>query len=40
MRSRTSHTSDEDIALEVVAGTPSFLAEAGHLQDQLQAHLA
>ena len=40
MRSRTCHTSNEDIALEVVAGIPSFLAEARHLLDQLQAHPA
>lgn len=40
MRSRTSHTYDEDIALEVVAGIPPFLAEARHLRDQLQARLA
>lgn len=40
MRSRTSHTYDEDVALEVVAGIPAFLAEAAHLRDQLKARLA
>lgn len=40
MRSKTSHTYDEDIALEVVAGIPPFLAEARHLRDQLKARLA
>ncbi len=37
MRSKTSHTYDEDVALEVVAGIPSFLAESTHLRDQLRA---
>jgi nucleotidyltransferase substrate binding protein (TIGR01987 family) len=40
MRSRTSHTYDEDIALEVVAGIPPFLAEARHVRDQLHARRA
>lgn len=40
MRSKTSHTYDEDIALEVVSGIPTFLAEARYLQDQIKAHLA
>jgi nucleotidyltransferase substrate binding protein (TIGR01987 family) len=40
MRSKTSHTYDEDVALEVVAGIPPFLAEAIHLRDQLKARLA
>lgn len=40
MRSKTSHTYDEDVALEVVAGIPSFLAEACHLRDRLKARLA
>lgn len=40
MRGRTSHTYDEDVALEVVAGIPDFLAEAAHLRDQLKARLA
>ncbi len=36
MRSKTSHTYDEDIALEVVAAIPAFLAEAKYLRDQLE----
>ena len=36
MRSKTSHTYDEDIALEVVAAIPVFLAEAKYLRDQLE----
>lgn len=40
MRSRTIHTYDEDVALEVVAGIPDFLTEAAHLRDQLRARLA
>ena len=40
MRSKTSHTYDEDIALEVVAEIPPFLAEASYLHDQLKARLA
>lgn len=40
MRSKTSHTYDEDVALEVVAGIPPFLAEARHLRDELKARLA
>ena len=39
MRSKTSHTYDEDIALQVVAGILPFLAEARHLRDQLKARL-
>lgn len=39
MRSKTSHTYDEDIALQVVAGILPFLAEARHLLDQLKARL-
>jgi nucleotidyltransferase substrate binding protein (TIGR01987 family) len=39
MRSKTSHTYDEDIALEVVSGIPAFLAEARHLRDQIKARL-
>jgi nucleotidyltransferase substrate binding protein (TIGR01987 family) len=35
MRSKTSHTYDESIALEVVAQIPAFLQEAIHLRDQL-----
>lgn len=40
MRSKTSHTYDEDVALEVVASIPAFLQEAIYLKDQLQARLA
>ena len=40
MRSKTSHTYDEDIAVEVVAGLPTFLAEATYLRDQLRKRLA
>ena len=39
MRSKTSHTYDEDIALQVVAGILPFLAEARHLRDQLKVRL-
>lgn len=40
MRSKTSHTYDEDVALEVVAGIPTFLEEASYLRDQVKARLA
>ncbi|MEY4376027.1 MAG: hypothetical protein RJB26_577 [Pseudomonadota bacterium] len=36
MRSKTSHTYDEEIAIEVVRGIPAFLEEARYLLDQLQ----
>jgi len=36
MRSKTSHTYDEGVALQVVAGIPEFLSEARHLLQQLQ----
>ena len=36
MRSKTSHTYDEEIATEVVQGIPAFLEEARHLLKQLQ----
>ena len=39
MRSKTSHTYDEEIALEVVSGILAFLAEARHLRDQIKARL-
>jgi nucleotidyltransferase substrate binding protein (TIGR01987 family) len=39
MRSKTSHTYDEDIALRVVANIPKFLAEARYLCDQIKARL-
>ncbi|MDR1163755.1 MAG: nucleotidyltransferase substrate binding protein [Candidatus Accumulibacter sp.] len=35
MRAKTSHTYDEDVALEVVAGIPGFLEEAVYLQKRL-----
>ena len=35
MRSKTSHTYDEEIALEVVQGIPAFLEEAKFLLKQL-----
>ncbi|MFT7401019.1 MAG: nucleotidyltransferase substrate binding protein (TIGR01987 family) [Hydrogenophaga sp.] len=40
MRSKTSHTYDEAIALHVVADIPAFLAEAVYLCDQLKARVA
>lgn len=40
MRSKTSHTYDENIALEVVAQIPAFLAEAVWLRDQLRQRVA
>lgn len=36
MRSKTSHTYDEDVALVVVGGIPAFLAEAMHLRQSLE----
>ncbi len=38
MRSRTSHTYDEAIALQVVADLGGFLEEAAFLRDQLLRH--
>ncbi len=35
MRAKTSHTYNEEIALEVVAGIPAFLEEARHLCAQI-----
>ncbi|WP_386695316.1 nucleotidyltransferase substrate binding protein [Lonepinella sp. MS14435] len=35
MRSRTSHTYDEDVALNVVEGIPQFLQEVIYLVEQL-----
>ena len=40
MRSKTSHTYNENVAQEVVAGIPEFLAEATHLRDELRGRLA
>ena len=39
MRSKTSHTYDEEVALEVVAGIPPFLEEAQFLIEQLSERL-
>jgi nucleotidyltransferase substrate binding protein (TIGR01987 family) len=36
MRSKTSHTYDEEIAIAVVQSIPAFLEEARHLLKQLQ----
>lgn len=40
MRTRTSHTHDERVALAVVEGIPRFLAEARHLHQQLARRLS
>ena len=40
MRGKTSHTYNEDVALEVVGGIPRFLEEAIYLRDKLREHLA
>ncbi|MBI5936825.1 MAG: nucleotidyltransferase substrate binding protein [Betaproteobacteria bacterium] len=40
MRSKTSHTYDEDIALEVVQGIPAFLDEAEYLLARLRERMA
>ena len=39
MRGKTSHTYDEAVAVEVVAGIPAFLEEAIALRDRLRARL-
>lgn len=39
IRSKTSHTYDEDIALEVVTHIPNFLREAIYLSAQLKKHI-
>jgi nucleotidyltransferase substrate binding protein (TIGR01987 family) len=39
MRGKTSHTYDEGIALEVVAGIAPFLEEARHLLQQITSRL-
>jgi hypothetical protein len=36
MRGKTSHTYDEEVALQVVSGIPEFLAEAEFMIGQLQ----
>lgn len=40
MRSKTSHTYDEDIALQVVAGIPAFISEVQYMAAQLSQRLA
>lgn len=40
MRSKTSHTYDEAVALVVVAGIADFLEEATYLRDRLRERLA
>jgi nucleotidyltransferase substrate binding protein (TIGR01987 family) len=40
MRARTSHSYDEAIALDVVAGIPAFLDEVRYLRDRLRERLA
>lgn len=40
MRSRTSHTYDEDVALQVVSGIPAFLAESKEVLTRLQEETA
>ena len=40
MRGKTSHTYNEEIALEVVEGIPRFLEEAIYLRDRLRERLA
>lgn len=39
MRTKTSHTYDEEVALEVVTSIPDFLKEAVYLHEQLKKHL-
>ena len=40
MRVKTSHTYNEDVALDVVASIEPFIAEARYLLAQLNAHLS
>ena len=40
MRSRTSHSYNEVVALDVVAGIPAFLDEARYLRDRLRERVA
>ena len=40
MRARTSHTYNEDLAVEVVEGIPRFVEEAVYLRDRLRSRLA
>lgn len=40
MRSKTSHTYDKDIALQVAAGIPAFISEVQYMAAQLSQRLA
>lgn len=40
LRNKTSHTYDEDVALDVVEGIPAFLDEISYLRDRLREELA
>lgn len=40
MRARTSHTYNEDVAVEVVEGIPRFVEEAVYLREKLRDRLA
>ena len=40
MRARTSHTYNEDVAIEVVEGIPRFVEETVHLRDKLRNRLS
>ena len=40
MRSRISHTYNEDVSLEVVAGIPRFVEEAIYLRNRLRERMA
>ena len=40
MRTKTSHTYNENVALEVVSGIPRFLEETVYLRGKLREHLA
>ena len=40
MRARTSHTYNEDVAVEVVEGIPRFVEEAVYMRDRLRRRLA
>ena len=40
MRGKTSHTYNEDVAIEVVTGIPRFVEEAIYLRDKLRERLA
>ena len=40
LRAKTSHTYDQNIALDVVSGIPAFIQEARHLRDTLRTKLA